>query len=224
MLPAWRQEKRTACAVLFSLPERMAHRWHAPGWALRCYRARVMAHTGAFPRPAVALITMKHVFLILLSACAAAVTQAAEDRIYRCGNEYTNTVTEAQAKSCKLISGGNVTVVQSVKPPVVVRPASPQPQPQAARVDAADQRARDSDARWILEQELKKAELRQQELLREYNGGEPEKLGPETRNYQKYLDRVGELRAAMARNDADIAGIRRELGRSAASNTPIGTR
>jgi hypothetical protein len=75
------------------------------------------------------------------------------------------------------------------------------------------QRARDSDARGILESELRKAEARQAELLREYNNGEPEKRGDEARNYQKYLDRVTELKAGIARNDSDIAGIKRELGR-----------
>jgi hypothetical protein len=50
-------------------------------------------------------------------------------------------------------------------------------------------------------------------LLKEYNNGEPEKIGGEARNYQKYLDRVTELKASLARNESDIAGIRRELGR-----------
>lgn len=87
----------------------------------------------------------------------------------------------------------------------------------APRIDTADQRAKDSDARLILEAELKKAEARQIELQKEYNNGEPEKLGPEVRNYQKYLDRVAELKAALARNESDIAGIRRELARLGAA-------
>ena len=88
--------------------------------------------------------------------------------------------------------------------------------------DNAEQRAKDSDARMILESELKRAEARQVELIKEYNGGVPEKLGPETRNNQKYLDRIAELKANMARNDSDIAGIRRELGRlpAQASSAP----
>jgi hypothetical protein len=91
--------------------------------------------------------------------------------------------------------------------------------PQAAagpgqRVDAEEQRARDSNARAILEAELKKAEARQAELVKEYNNGEPEKMGPEHRNYQKYLDRVAELKASIARTESDIAGIKRELGRA----------
>ena len=87
----------------------------------------------------------------------------------------------------------------------------------APRVDTAEQKARDSDARLILEAELKKAEARHSELLQEYNNGEPEKRGDEARNYQKYLDRVAELKASLARNESDIAGIRRELGRAGAT-------
>ena len=83
------------------------------------------------------------------------------------------------------------------------------------RVDAGDQKQRDSDARDILESELKKAETRHAELVKEYNNGEPEKLGPEHRNHQKYLDRVAELKASIARTESDIAGIRRELSRVA---------
>lgn len=156
---------------------------------------------------------MKFLFLTLLTVSALA--HGAEERIYRCGNEYTNTVSESQAKNCKLISGGNVTVIQSTKPQAGVKVATAS-QP-GQRVDAADQRAKDSDARLILDSELKKAEAKQSELLKEYNNGEPEKLGPEARNHQKYLDRVAELKASIARNESDIAGIKRELGRLPAS-------
>lgn len=159
--------------------------------------------------------SMKIVFLIPLLASVAGTASWAQDRIYRCGNEYTNTVSEAQSKNCKLISGGNVTVVQAHKP--AARPAgNGQPGP---RVDSADQRSKDSDSRLILESELKKAEARHLELQKEYNNGEPEKLGPETRNHQKYLDRVAELKASIARNESDIDGIRRELSRVNAAST-----
>jgi hypothetical protein len=153
---------------------------------------------------------MKTLFLIPIAALWLATNALAQERIYRCGNEYTNTVTEAQAKDCKLISGGNVTVVPAQKPSATRVASATQP---GQRVDAGDQRAKDSDAKVILESELKKAEARQAELLKEYNNGEPERLGSETRNNQKYLDRVAEMKANMARNDSDIAGIRRELGR-----------
>jgi hypothetical protein len=50
--------------------------------------------------------------------------------------------------------------------------------------------------------------------VKEYNSGEPEMLGPEHRNHQKYLDRIAELKLAIERNEKDIAGLKRELGRS----------
>jgi hypothetical protein len=142
--------------------------------------------------------------------------------VYRCGNEYTNAIKdakEAQTRGCKLVEGGNVTVIQTPRTGGgSAGTSAPVRAPSAGqRVDNADQRARDSDARMILESELKKAEARRSDLLKEYNNGEPDKLGPETRNYQKYLDRVAELKASIDRSDAEIASLQRELSRLPAS-------
>lgn len=168
-----------------------------------------------------ARFSMKFVFLVPLVALALGSNCFAQERIYRCGNEYTNTVPESQVHNCKLVSGGNVTVVQAHRPSAQPKAASAGPSGSASpRVDSADQRAKDSDTRLILESELKKAEARQAELLKEYNNGEPEKQGPETRNHQKYLDRIAELKASIARNESDIAGIRREMGRVGSAATP----
>jgi hypothetical protein len=43
-------------------------------------------------------------------------------------------------------------------------------------------------------------------------------LGPEHRNYQKYLDRVAELKAGIERTEKDIAGLKRELARSSGAS------
>ena len=147
-----------------------------------------------------------------------AATAPSAARVYRCGNQYTNAPTDAQAKDCKLLEPVPLTVVEAVRP-APGRKAAPASGPAASalRVDSSEQRARDADARAILEAELSKAQTRQTELLREYNNGEPEKLGPETRNYQKYLDRVAHLKASIARNEVDIEGLRRELSRLTAS-------
>lgn len=163
---------------------------------------------------------MKISYSICLLTLSCALSAQAQDKIYRCGNEYTNTVSEAQAKNCKLVSGGNVTVVQGGKAGTGAKSSTASPSPSAPRISSGDQRAKDSDARLILEAELRKAEARQLELTKEYNNGEPEKLGPEARNYQKYLDRVAELKAAIARNESDIAGLRRELGRVGGGPSP----
>ena len=165
---------------------------------------------------------MKYPVLIPLLAMFLVANSFAQTRIFRCGNEYTNNASEAQARGCKVVEGGNVTVVEGTR--IATTPAAPvrvANAPQATqRVDNSEQRARDNDARAILESELKKAEARRTDLLKEYNNGEPEKQGPEARNHQKYLDRVAELKANIARNDSDIAGIRRELGRAASATGP----
>lgn len=161
---------------------------------------------------------MKHFLKITLAVAALAATSSYAQTIYRCaGNVYTNDATEAKAKGCKTMEGGNITIVQGTR----VNGANAAPVSSTVRVATApntrvadeEQRNRDADARAILEAELKKAESRQAELVKEFNGGEPEKMGPEHRNYQKYLDRVAELKASIARNESDIAGIRRELSR-----------
>lgn len=160
---------------------------------------------------------MKQPLILSLLLTGVAASAWAQEPIYRCGNEYTNTKPDARAKGCKLVEGGNLTVIQAVKPPKNgSAKASPSPQTSAStapQVSANEQKARDSDARLILQEELKKALARQDELKKEYNNGEPEKRSEETRNHQKYLDRVAELKSNLARNESDIAGIRRELGR-----------
>jgi len=81
-----------------------------------------------------------------------------------------------------------------------------------AKVDAGEQRSRDSDARKILEAELRREEAKLAEMQKEFNNGQPERLGSE-RNYQKYLDRVEEMKAAIARKQNDVAALKRELAK-----------
>ena len=59
---------------------------------------------------------MNPVSLLPLIALVFVAGSIAQDRIYRCGNEYTNTVPSPQTKGCKLLEGGNVTVVQGTRP------------------------------------------------------------------------------------------------------------
>jgi len=138
--------------------------------------------------------------------------------MYRCpGNDYNNTISakEAKERGCKTIEGAPITVIQTVRPKAAAPSGSSAPAASSAataRVDPAAQRARDSDARRILEDELRAEETRLAALQKDYNNGEPERQGNE-RNYQKYLDRVNEMKAAIARKEGDIAAIRRELGK-----------
>lgn len=167
--------------------------------------------------------------LFVLPALAVCLTPVwGQERIFRCGNEYTNNANEAKARGCKPMEGGNITIIQGPAPRATAAAAPKAPAGSAprntARADSPEQRARDSDARQILEAELRKAEERLAQAQKAYAGGQPEKEGIESRNYQRYLDRVAELKSAVARAESDVNGLKRELGRlgggAAASQTP----
>jgi len=165
--------------------------------------------------------------LILPGACvlaclgawaAPAPVAAAEGNVYyQCpGNVFTNTITarEAEIQGCKSRESQQPTTIAAPKPRST---GSAAPAPVArgssdARVDPGEQKARDTDARRILEGELRKAEEALAQLRKDYNGGEPERRGDE-RNYQKYLDRVAELKASVTRTEADVAALKRELAK-----------
>jgi hypothetical protein len=167
--------------------------------------------------------------LLLLCVAAWAGHAWSQAPVYRCkGNEYVASVKDSKNGECKLLEGGNVTVVQGTRPngsagntgtsPVKVASASPSSSSSASpRNDSAEQKTRDSDSRGILESELKKAEAKQAELLKEYNNGEPDRNALEIKNPQRYVERLAEMKANIARNDSDIAGIKRELGRNQGS-------
>ena len=145
--------------------------------------------------------------------------------VYRCPGPpvlYTDTLTlaEARERGCRSIEGTPVTVVQGrPRAPANASPAvtgsagsASAARPGDTRVDPAAQRARDSDARRILSEELRREEERLGQMQQEFNKGEPERRGDE-RNFQRYQERVAEMRAAIARKEADIAAIRREIGK-----------
>ncbi len=165
-----------------------------------------------------AAMNLSRTSLLALAACAfpwGAAAQAVDRPVYRCpGNPvlYTDALTsqEAKDKGCRTIEGAPVTVVPSPRP----RSAAPAsgPRPPEARVDPSEQRSRDSDARRILEAELRKDEAQLAAMRKEFNNGEPERLGSE-RNFQRYLDRVAEMKAAIERKESDVAALRRELGK-----------
>jgi hypothetical protein len=149
-------------------------------------------------------------------ALAAAASAQAQDAIYRCGNEYTNNAAVAKQRGCTPLQGGNITIIEGTRPAVASPSPAAAPRPgNAPRVDSAAQRQRDADARATLEAELRKAEQRLADAQKAYANGEPEKQGIESRNYQRYLDRVAELKDAVTRAENDVAGIRRELQRLA---------
>jgi hypothetical protein len=164
-------------------------------------------------------------FLALVGVCsllAAGPARAQTNTVFRCPGPpvlYTDALSaeEARARGCRTIEGAPITVIQGVRP----RPAaagSPKAGGASAaaesRVDPSEQRQRDSDARRILETELRREEVKLAALKLEFNNGEPERRGNES-NYQKYLDRVAQLKAGINRSESDIASLKRELDKLA---------
>ena len=187
------------------------------------------------------LKSVSSLLTLWVSAAALIVAQpsTAQDArpVYRCPGPpvlYTDAITaeEARERNCRGIDGAPLTVVQTPRrpnpapagSPGAAAPASPaSPAAPAApgaatrpdtRIDPAVQRARDADARRILETELRREEERLELLKREFNNGEPERRGEE-RNFALYQQRVAEMRAAIGRKESDIAAIKRELGKLA---------
>jgi hypothetical protein len=154
--------------------------------------------------------------LALLLFAWPACASSEQQRIYRCGNAYTNQ--PDPAANCKPLAGGSVTVIEGTRvqgqPAVSAQVnASGGNSVGSAKVDSAEQRQRDTQAQAVLQAELQKAQQQHVALLREWNNGEPERRADEFRQPQKYQDRVAQLRSALQRTEADLAGLQRELSR-----------
>jgi hypothetical protein len=141
--------------------------------------------------------------------------------VYRCPGPpvlYTDQITPQQAKerNCRSVEGAPVSVVAPIRPrspaPVLSPSTAPSGGSPENRVARDEQRARDSDARRILEAELRQQEEQLAQMVKEYNNGEPERRGDE-RNFERYRDRIAQMKAAIDRKQSDIAAIRRELSK-----------
>jgi hypothetical protein len=171
---------------------------------------------------------------VLFLLLTAGLSVQAQQAVYRCGQEYTNAPREPGL--CEPLAPQAITVISGTRPTpspaapaaaVVMPTRSPQAEPAAAvassgqprppavpaRTPDVQQSERDAQARTILTQELDKARAQLAQLVQSYNQGEPEKWATETRNHQKYLDRVAEMKAAIERTERDIDSLQRELTR-----------
>ena len=161
--------------------------------------------------------------LLMSSVAAQTAAATAASQVYRCPGPpvlYTDALSpqEAREKGCRTIEGSPITVIQAPRP----RPpaataggngsASTAPRPADSKVEPTAQRQRDSEARRILHEELKKEEDKLAAMQKDFNNGEPERRGDE-RNYQRYLDRVAEMKAAITRKEADISALKREIAK-----------
>jgi hypothetical protein len=170
-----------------------------------------------------------HAALWIVAVATSAVTTPAvaqtapatsASQVYRCPGPpvlYTDAVSaqEARERGCRTIEGSPITVIQGRRKPAPntgTAGAGSAPRPADSKVDPNAQRQRDGEARRILLDELRKEEDKLAVLQKDFNNGEPERRGDE-RNYQRYLDRVSEMKAAITRKEADISALKREIAK-----------
>jgi len=140
----------------------------------------------------------------------------AQGTVYRCPGPpvlYTDALSakEASEKGCRTIEGTPITVMQTSKPRAAAS-ASEGARGAESRVDAGQQRTRDDERRRVLQTELRQAEDRLANAQKEFNNGQAERRGDE-RNYQRYLDRMAELKDNIARYEADVQALKREIAK-----------
>jgi hypothetical protein len=174
-------------------------------------------------------VAMMFILAVALPRPAQAQAAASGAVVFRCPGTpplFTNSLSDAEIKEkgCRPIDSTPITVFRGAPPRVVntaavgstaptpANSAAPAPRPAEARVDPSEQKARDTDSKRILAAELRKEEERLAALQKEFNAGEPERRGDE-RNYQKYTDRVAEMKASIARKEGDIVSIKREIAK-----------
>lgn len=172
-------------------------------------------------------VTVSALALVLLGLAGAGPAQAQAGGVYRCpGNVYTDGLerAEAQARGCIALdlgvalpapprrAGAEAAEAAASAPPPRAgpRPAAAAASPPApARVDPAEQRARDADKRRILGEELVREEARLADLRRDLAA--PAAPGQDA---QAREARQRALQASIARSEADLAALRRELAKT----------
>lgn len=161
---------------------------------------------------------------LLIALVGLTIALEAPAQIYRCEGEggvveYSNSVSAGREARCRKVDLPEVTTIPTPKLPAKAAPPASAPGAAAGaksggkdfpKVDAATQKARDSDRRRIIEDELRNEEDRLATLVAEYKDGTPDRRGDE-RNYQKYLDRVERMKEDIARSQANVATLKREL-------------
>lgn len=162
---------------------------------------------------------MKTRLLLLSFSALAALPLTVSAEVWLCkrgdAQEYTNV---GDTKNCKRMDLPGISTVPAVKSPARGSAASSNLRPaDFPKPDNDTQQSRDNDRRKIFESELKEQEQKLAQQQKEFNNGQPERRADE-RNYVQYQERVTQMRDAIARTEANIASLKRELSRVTLTN------
>lgn len=140
-----------------------------------------------------------------LGMAAAVAATASHADVYKCvdaDGHVTYTNTKSSAKGCKVLS-------QDQRVSTVPGRATPSPAG-FPKVDGDTQKARDSDRRKILEQELGTEQQYLDQARKELAEQEAVRSGDE-RNYQRVLDRLQPYKDKMALHERNIEALKKEI-------------
>lgn len=159
--------------------------------------------------------TMNRIFSTLLFCSIFTSYVHAQTDVYLCVDEngkkeYKNT---GATKGCKKVALEGITVVPAPVLPVSPKKSGSTPAASPAnfpKVDDGTQKARDSDRKQILMDELKTEEQKLASLKKEYNNGEPDRRGDE-KNFVKYQERTAMMKDEIARTEKNIEALKREI-------------
>ena len=120
--------------------------------------------------------------------------------------EYRN---NGDTRGCRKLDLETISTIPS--PPASQQAKNAAVDPSFPRIDSQIQKRRDQDRLQILMEEVRTEESRLSELRRDYQNGEPERLGSE-RNYAKYQERVAQMKDDILRTEKNIEALKREIG------------
>lgn len=161
---------------------------------------------------------MRYLFsATLMCATLFAGTASYANDVWRCGNVYTNQASEADISSgrCKLVNNDVSVVPAPGRSTGTSISTSGEARPQVGGASSQTEEWLSQEARQRQSREVQARIDRAVEELNaledEYKNGEPDRMGPEFRNYQKYLDRVERLKGEIEAKKQEIATLRSQL-------------
>lgn len=149
---------------------------------------------------------------ILALLLAATSLSAAAQTIYKCTDASGGTLISNSKvnKNCVAVSGGSDS---SMAPPKARSGAAANPTPSSfPRVQEDTQRARDTDRKRILEQEMAGEQRNLEQAKKELAEQEAIRSGDE-RNYQRVLDRLQPFKDRVSQHERNIEAIQKELNK-----------
>jgi peptidoglycan hydrolase CwlO-like protein len=165
----------------------------------------------------------KHVLASLITSGTIALCNIAYADIYLCtdANGKKTYQNYGTSKGCKRLDIDSST---SIPAPSNVNHSGASPRPTNApkttpktpspkdfpSVSQDQQFNRDKERRRIIEDEIRNEENKLSTLKKEFNNGEPERVGGE-RNYARYQERVQRLKDDINKSDKNLEALRKEL-------------